>query len=52
MKKKISDIALMLIMIIMLWVAITTTIQRFKNTEMTETELFLNIPDSFILNWK
>jgi len=48
MKKYIK----MLISILIFWVALTITIQRFKNPNLSETELFLAIPQSFILNFK
>jgi len=51
MKKHKSEI-LIIIFILVLWVAITTSIQRFKNHNLSETELFLAIPQSFILNFK
>lgn len=38
--------------VVSLWIGITSTIQRFKCTSMTETELFLYIPKSVICNWK
>lgn len=34
------------------WIAVTTTIQRFKCGKLTETELFKLIPNSFICDWK
>ena len=37
--------------IILLWISITSTICAFKNPEMTETQLFLHIPKSFILDF-
>lgn len=35
-----------------IWVAVSTGIQRFKRPELSETELFLRIPKSFICDWK
>jgi len=35
-----------------LWVSITCVCQSFINPSMTQTEVFLNIPNSFILNFK
>lgn len=40
------------IIAIMLWFGITITIQAFICPEMTNTELILNSPNSFILNFK
>ena len=48
MKKKVK----ILLYTILVWVAITSIIQRFKCSSLTETELFKRIPDSFILNWQ
>lgn len=38
--------------IFMLWIAISNGIQAFKCPELTQTQLFLRIPQSFICNWK
>jgi len=38
-------------LLILIWIGITTTIYRFKNKSTTETELFLHIPKSFVLNF-
>jgi hypothetical protein len=35
----------------LLWLATSSTIQRFKCKEMTETEIFLHIPKSFVCDW-
>ena len=37
---------------VFLWVAISSMIQRFKCDTMTETQLFLHIPKSFMCDWK
>ena len=37
---------------VMLWVAITSTIQAFKCPEMTGMQKFLYIPESFVCNFK
>jgi len=34
-----------------LWVAISGIIQRFKCPSLSETEIFLHIPKSFICDW-
>ena len=47
MKKIIKSILVLLF----IWMAITTIIQRFKCQKLTETELFIRIPNSFILDW-
>lgn len=36
----------------LLWILITYFIQAFKCPEMTETELFINIPKNFVCNWQ
>lgn len=36
---------------VLLWVAVSTMIQAFKCPEMSQTELFLHIPKSFICAW-
>jgi hypothetical protein len=35
-----------------IWISISSTIQRFKCPKMTETEIFLNIPNSIVCDWK
>lgn len=40
-----------IIAMIILWTASTTIIQAFKNPSLTQTELFLKIPKSFVLNF-
>jgi len=48
---KINKIIYHMIVALLFWVAISTTIQAFKCPDMTRTELFLRIPKSFICNW-
>ena len=50
-KHNIKFIFKIICCIILLWISITSTICAFKNPEMTETQLFLYIPKSFILNF-
>lgn len=52
MKRYLVRIEIYAIIIILLWVGVTTIIQMFKCPELTQTEIFLNIPKSFMLNWK
>jgi len=56
MKKQTKQSIYLILYIIFLtcsiWVAVSTTIQRFKCAELTETELFQLVPQSFICNWK
>lgn len=41
-----------LLVAVLLWVAISTMIQAFKCPELSQTELFLRIPKSFICAWE
>jgi len=44
--------AIRIILIVLLsWVALSSFIQRYKCPAMTETQLFFNIPKSFICDW-
>jgi hypothetical protein len=36
----------------LVWVGVSSTIQRFECPQMTETELFLHIPRSFMCDWR
>lgn len=38
--------------LISIWAVVTTSIYRFKHPEKSETELFLHIPKSFVLNFR
>jgi len=50
--KKYNKFVYYLIIVVLMWISITTTIQAFKCQKLTRTELFLNIPNSAILNWE
>jgi hypothetical protein len=51
--KEYSSNALYTVLVaVFLWVAISSTIQRFKCTKMSETELLLHIHKSFVCDWK
>ena len=41
-----------LLMVSIMWLVVSISIQRFRCTKMTETELFLQIPRAFICDWK
>lgn len=41
-----------ILVLLLLWIGVTSIIARFKNPKLTETELFLRIPKSFILNFE
>lgn len=47
---KIGLIALLLLLV--LWTGITSTIYRFSNPSKTQVEAFLHIPKSFVLDFK
>ena len=48
MKKKIL---VSLMFIVMLWIVVTNVIMTFRNPQMTQTQLFLHIPKTVILNF-
>lgn len=55
MKKKHSKITTIIwsiLVLLLLWIVVTSTIARFKNPKLTETEISLRIPKSFILDFK
>lgn len=37
---------------VFLWVAVSNMIQAFKCPKMSQTELFLHIPKSFLCDWE
>ena len=49
---KIRKIAYNTIIVVFIWVAISCMIQRLKCPKMTETEILMNLPNSFIGDWK
>lgn len=49
---KVKRIIIVMSMFMFLWVGISTLIQAFKCKYMTQTELFLHIPKSFVCDWK
>ena len=54
MKKyvKRTTIIGIILVLLLLWMGVTSTIAAFKNPKLTETELFLRIPKSFILDYE
>jgi len=54
LKPKIGfeDFAMIFIVVLFLWVGVTSAIQRFSNPKLTETELILLIPQNAILEFK
>lgn len=52
LKTKIVNTLYILLIAMILWIVISTMIQAFKCTELTQTELLLHIPKSFICVWE
>ncbi len=50
--KNIKNFIILFIFISVIWLITTVTMQRFKCSKLTETELFISIPNSFILDFK
>ena len=50
-KYKIHVIVKSFIAMFFLWMAVTTIIQRVKNPQLTETQILLKVPKSFMLDW-
>ena len=51
MKETLGKIAYIILIIVFLWVVVSNTIQAFSCSEMTNTQLLLHIPQSFIGDW-
>lgn len=51
-KENAAIVVYAMLVAVFMWVAISSTIQRFKCAKLTETELFLHIPKSFVCDWK
>lgn len=41
-----------IVMVAALYLVTVSTIYRFKNPKMTETELFLNLPNAIVLDFE
>lgn len=52
MKNKTKIIATIIVISSLMWMSITNIIQAIKCPKMTQTELFLHIPKSFVCEWK
>lgn len=52
MKLRFRNYLITLFTVFAMWIAITSMIQRFNCIKMTETEIFIHIPQSFIFNFK
>lgn len=50
-KNNISKILYFILLTVFLWLSISNIIQAFNCPEMTNTELFLHLPKSFICDW-
>lgn len=48
----IKDCVVYILSVILIWISISSTICAFKNPELTQTQIFLRIPQSFILNFE
>jgi len=51
-KDNISNALYFVLVAVFLWVSISNIIQSFKCPKMTQTELLLHIPKSFVCDWK
>lgn len=51
-KDKISNTLYLVLVSMVVWAAISNIIQAFKCPEMTQTELFIHIPQSFLWDWQ
>jgi hypothetical protein len=51
-KDKLVKILTSIGLLVFIWVLVTISIQRFKCTNMSETELLIYIPQAFICDWK
>jgi hypothetical protein len=47
-----NTIAYVLFVVIIIWVNISCLIQSLKCPQMTQTQIFLNIPHSILCEWK
>ena len=50
-KENYAIVVYAMLVAVFMWVAISSTIQRFKCTKLTETEIFIRIPKSFVCDW-
>lgn len=48
----IKDCVVYILGVIFIWISISSTICAFKNPELTQTQVLLRIPQSFILNFE
>ena len=50
-REMLYAVILYFINVLSCWILISTTIQVLKCPKMTQTEIFLHIPKSFMCNW-
>lgn len=51
-KEYVINALCIMLFAVLLWVIISGLVQRFKCPSMTETQLFLRIPQSFVCDWQ
>lgn len=51
-KEYVSNALYAVLVAVLGWVAVSSIIQAFKCTDMTQTELFLHIHKSCVCDWK
>ena len=51
-KENISNALYFVLVAVFLWLGISNVIQAFKCPKMSQTELFLHIPKSFVCDWQ
>lgn len=51
-KENAAIVVYAMLVAVCLWIGITSMIQRFKCVKLTETEIFLRIPKSFVCDWE
>jgi acyl-ACP thioesterase len=51
-KRTAEHLLYILLVAVLLWAVISTMIQAFKCPELSQTELLLHIPKSFICAWE
>jgi hypothetical protein len=50
-KENVAIVVYAMLVAVFIWVVISSIIQRFKCAKLTETELFIRIPKSFVCDW-
>ena len=52
MKKVVKTLLYYIMVVIIMWIAISSLVQAAKCPSMSQTELFLRIPQSFVGDWQ